>query len=303
MQAATFGGTVYGIPCNGIAPVVLYYNKKVLASAGLTPPQTYAQLMTDVSKLKAKGVTPIALAASDQWPTLMYMEYLVDRIGGSQVFNQIASGDAAAWTNPVVTKANQLLQSLYKSGAFGSDASSISYDNGTSTAMLYTGKAAMELMGTWEYANIEKADPGFISGGELGYTTFPVVAGGSGNPADVAGNLSNYLSVNAASTHKAAVMTFLRDYVLDSSQVDEYLAAGSVPPVNGLGPKLAALNSSQEPWLEYVYGLVQKAASFQLSWDQALPSAAGTPLLTNVDKSLLGQIAPASFGQNMSKVG
>jgi len=305
MGAATFNGQVYGIPANGIAPVVLYYNKKVLSSAGLTPPSTFAQLLADVSKLKAKGVTPISLAASDEWPTLMYIEYLVDRVGGSQVFDSVTSGNASAWTSPAITKANQLLQTLYSGGAFGSNANSIAYGNGTSTALLYTGKAAFELMGTWEYANVEKADPGFISSGELGYTSFPTVSGGAGNPDDIAGNLSNFLSVNAdvSAAKKAAIMTFLKDYVLDSSQVDEYLATGSVPPVNALGPKIGALDSSQKPWLEFIYGLVQKAPSFQLSWDQELPSSEGTPLLTNVGKSLLGQISPASFGENMSKAG
>jgi raffinose/stachyose/melibiose transport system substrate-binding protein len=48
---------------------------------------------------------------------------------------------------------------------------------------------------------------------------------------------------------------------------------------------------------------VQNAPSFQLSWDQSLPDAYTTPLYTNVDKSLLGEITPASFGENMSKVG
>jgi raffinose/stachyose/melibiose transport system substrate-binding protein len=302
MKAATFDSKVYGIPANGLAPVVLYYNQQVMDAAGLKPPTTYEELMADVAKLKGKGVTPLSLAAGSKWPTLMYLEYLLDRVGGSGVFDKIKAGDASAWSDPAVTKANQMLQDMVKAGAFGDSASSVIYDQGASTALLYTGKAAMELMGTWEYANIAKANPDFIKSGKLGYVTFPAVGGGAGDPSSIAGNLSNFLSVNAASKNKAAVVTYLKNYVLNDSQVDEYLNSGSVPPVNGLDAKLAAVTTGDKAWLEFVYGLVQKSSNFQLSWDQDLPSSQGDPLNTNVDNSFLLKITPEQFGQNMGKL-
>jgi raffinose/stachyose/melibiose transport system substrate-binding protein len=72
LKTATFGGKVYGVPCNGLAPVVLYYNKQVLQSAGVQPPRTLDELKAAVSTLKGKGVTPISLAANSKWPTLMW---------------------------------------------------------------------------------------------------------------------------------------------------------------------------------------------------------------------------------------
>lgn len=302
MQSATFDGKVYGVPANGLAPVVLYYNKKVLADAGVEPPKTYADLLAAVKKLKAKDVVPMSLAANSKWPTLMYLEYLLDRQGGSDVFTKIASGDASAWKDPSVAQANQYLQDLSKAGAFGDNASSVSYDQGASTALLYTGKAAMEVMGTWEYANIAKAAPGFLAKGDLGYTAFPTLPGGAGKANSIVGNPSNFLSLNSGTKNKSAALTYFNDYVLNDSQIDAYLAAGSVPPVNGLESKLTAVKSSSDKaWLTFVYGLVQNAPSFQLSWDQALPSDQADPLLTNTDKSLLRQISPAEFGTNMSK--
>jgi raffinose/stachyose/melibiose transport system substrate-binding protein len=244
----------------------------------------------------------MSLAANSKWPTLMYLEYLLDRTGGSQAFSKIASGDATAWTDPAVTKANQHLQDLAKAGAFGNNASSVNYDQGASTALLYTGKAGMELMGTWEYANLVKAAPDFAKK-DLGYVAFPALNGGAGNAKSIVGNPSNFLSLNASSAHKSAALAYLKNYVLNDSQIDAYLASGSVPPVNGLESKLAATKSSDKAWLSFVYGLVQNAPSFQLSWDQALPSDQADPLLTNVDKSFLRQIKPEQFGANMSKAG
>ncbi|GAA5038662.1 extracellular solute-binding protein [Thermocatellispora tengchongensis] len=301
LKTATFDGKVYGVPCNGLAPVVLYYNKKVLGQAGLQPPKTWDDLLAAVKTLKAEGVTPLSLAANSKWPTLMYTEYLLDRIGGAQVFARIAAGDASGWNDPAVTKATKALQDLVDAGAFGDSASSMNYDQGASTALVYTGKAAMTLMGTWEYANFVKAAPDFVSGGDLGYTVFPTIPGGVGDPGAIVGNPSNFLSVNAAAGDKAVAMTYLKEYVLNAAQVDAYLKAGSVPPVNGLEAELAALTTADRPWLEFVYGLVKKAPTFQLSWDQDLPSEQADPLLTNIDKSFLKQITPEEFGQNMSK--
>ncbi|WP_343243686.1 extracellular solute-binding protein [Streptomyces sp. SID13726] len=301
LKSATFDGKVYGVPANGLAPVVLYYNRKVLQDAGVEPPKTYDELLAAVKKLKGDGVTPMSLAANSKWPTLMYLEYLLDREGGSGAFEKIASGDASGWKASAVTEANTRLQELAKAGAFGDNASSVNYDQGASTALLYTGKAGMELMGTWEYANLVKAAPDFVKK-DLGYVAFPSVSGGAGDPKSIVGNPSNFLSLNSSSKHKSAALTYLKQYVMNDDQVDAYLAAGSVPPVNGLDSKLAAVKSADDKkWLTFVYDLVRDSPSFQLSWDQALPSDQADPLLTNVDKSFLRQITPEEFGTNMSK--
>src|SRR4051812_1611985 len=60
-------GKQYGLPMNGIQPVVLYYNKKVFSDAGVQPPKTYDDLLAAVDRFKAKGVIPIALAGSQGW--------------------------------------------------------------------------------------------------------------------------------------------------------------------------------------------------------------------------------------------
>ena len=302
VKTASFDDKVYGIPYNGLAPVVLYYNKDVLSSAGVNPPATWDDLKAAVTTLKDKGVTPISLAAGSKWPTLMWEEYLLDRFGGSEVFNKVQEGDASAWKDPSVVEANKALQELVDLGAFGKNASSMQYDQGTSYAMLATGKAAFTLMGTWEYANLVRVKKDFVKSGKLGYTTFPAVANGKGDPKAIVGNPSNYLSVNAATKNKPAALKFLNDYVLNESQVDKWLADGSVPPIVGLEDKLTALPGGDKDWLQFIYKLVSDAPNFQLSWDQALPPSPGDPLLTNIDKVFLKQITPEQFAENMSKV-
>ena len=51
----------------------------------------------------------------------------------------------------------------------------------------------MDLMGSWEYANQKANQPEFAKSG-LGWTTFPAVPGGEGDPQSVVGNPNNYWS-------------------------------------------------------------------------------------------------------------
>ncbi len=303
VNVASFGGQLYGVPINGTQPVVLYYNKDLFAKVGAQPPKTWDDLMALVPKFKAAGIAPLSLAGGSKWPDLMYLEYLVDRIGGPTVFQNIVDGKPGAWSDPAVIKAGQMIHQLVSAGAFANGYQSITYDAGQSSALLYTGKAAMQLMGSWDYAVIQAAQSDFVKSGKLAWTNFPTVTGGQGDPADIVGNPANYFSVTKSSTavEKASAEKYLKDGVMDGAYVDDLLKNGNVPPVNGLESKLAAAPNA--PWLTYQYDLVKNAPSYQLSWDQALSSSAGDSLLTNLDQLFLKKITPQQFAQNMSKVG
>jgi raffinose/stachyose/melibiose transport system substrate-binding protein len=303
LDVARFDGKLYGVPVNGTQPVVLYYNKDLFAKVGAQPPKTWDDLLALVAKFKKAGIAPLSLAGGSKWPDLMYMEYLVDRIGGPTVFQDIVAGKPGAWQNPAVIKAGQMIQQLVDAGAFANGYQSITYDAGQSSALLYTGRAAMQLMGSWDYAVIQGANAGFIKSGKLGWTNFPSVSGGQGDPSDIVGNPANFFSVTKSSSaaEKSAAAKYLKDGVMDTAYVDDLLKNGNVPPVLGLESKLAAEPNSQ--WLQYQYDLVKNAPSYQLSWDQALPSAYGDVLLTNLDQLFLKKITPQQFADNLSKAG
>ena len=86
LGAVTFGGQLYGVPIQGTQPVYFFYNKTIFSKLGLTFPATFSGLLSTVATLKSHGYAPISLANGDQWPGLMYLEYLTDRIGGPGVF-------------------------------------------------------------------------------------------------------------------------------------------------------------------------------------------------------------------------
>ncbi|MGN9806887.1 ABC transporter substrate-binding protein [Micromonospora sp. L32] len=292
-------GRQYALPMNGIQPVILYYHKGVFAAAGLQPPKTYDQLLAVVDALKAKGVTPIALPGSQGWTELMYLEYLLDRVGGPDKFAAIAAGGAGAWSDPAVVRAATMCQELAKRGAFGGNFSSINYDNSGASKLFATGKAAMFLMGSWEYSTQLTNNPAFVKDGKLGWLPFPTVADGAGDPTAVVGNPSNYYSVSASSKHADTAVDFLKRTLTSESYVQGLIAAGQVPAVKGVETKLAGTPGAE--FTTFTYQLVSGASSFTQSWDQALPPSVGSELLTNLQKLFLSQLTPAEFVAAMGK--
>ena len=116
LGAVTFGGQLYGVPIQGTQPVYFFYNKPIFSKLGLTFPTTFSGLLSTVATLKSHGYSPISLANGDQWPGLMYLEYLTDRIGGPSVAQDIVLGKPNAWSNPAIIKALTDIQQLAKAG-------------------------------------------------------------------------------------------------------------------------------------------------------------------------------------------
>ncbi len=303
LNTATFNGKLLGIPVNGTQPVLLYYNKDLFAKVGAQPPKTWNDLLALVAKFKSAGITPLALGGGDQWPELMYLEYLADRIGGPSVFNSIAAGKPDAWSDPAIIRAATMIQQLVKAGAFETGYDFVSYDAGESSALLYTGRAAVQVMGSWDFASIQGADPAFITGGKLGWTTFPTVPGGTGNPADIVGNPANFFSITtaASATAQKAAQNYLSNEVASTAYVQNLLQNGNVPPVKGLSAQLAAQPDAD--WLLFQYNLVKTAPSYQLSWDQALPDSTAGALLTNLGQLFTDQMTPQQFAAAMNQAG
>ncbi|MFE5138890.1 ABC transporter substrate-binding protein [Streptomyces fagopyri] len=295
VKSAVVDGTPYGVPMRGTQPVLLFHNKKVLDAAGVKPPQTWDELLGAVKKLKANGVTPIALGGGDRWPTLMWFEYLYDRIAGPSLFQKAHEGDKQAWESADSKKALSMIKELVDAGAFGKNYDSVKYTNGASPALLASGKAGFELMGSWYYAQ-QQSDAKAFAEKDLGYTTFPTIPEGKGDAADVVGNTNNFYSVLKKTKHPEAVAEFLKLMYSDEF-VKAQLAIGNLPTTTNT-PKF--LDSSADPdYSRFQYDLVAKAPTFQLSWDQAYPPAAGTPIQQAVQQFFNGQIDADGFIEAM----
>lgn len=298
LEAAQLDGRYYGLPMRGVQPVAMFYNQEVLDAAGVQVPQTWDELLTAVDALKAQGVTPIALAGSQSWTELMWLEYLLDRVGGPEVFQAIRDGEPGAWEQPAVLEALSMIRELVDRGAFGEDFASVGYDVGGASTILAQGDAGLHLMGSWEYVNQLGQSPEFVESGNLGWAPFPAVEGGAGDPTNIVGNPTNFYSVVADSDQRETAVEYVTTALNDEQYVSDLIAAGDVPAVAGVRDQLEQADNAE--YTTWIYDLVEAAPNFQLSWDQDLPAEVSTQLLTELQRLFLGEQTPQGFVDTMS---
>jgi raffinose/stachyose/melibiose transport system substrate-binding protein len=300
--AATIDGKIYAMPAETVQPIVLFWNKKLFDKVGAQPPQSWGELMSLVPKFNDAGVAPISLGGQSRWTNMMWLEFLFDRIGGPEVFQAVFDGEKDAWNNPASIEGLTKAQELIKANGFVKGFSSITADSNADQALLYTGKAAMMLHGTWTYGNMAEAGGDFVSGGNLGYMNFPAVEGGKGDPTNTVGNPGQYYSISSKATdaEKETAKKFFATEVLSDAEVKEWTDNGAVPIVKGTDSQLGA--SKDAEFLTFVYKTASNAKVFAQSWDQALSPTAAEKLLDNIAKLFQLSITPQQFATSMNRV-
>jgi raffinose/stachyose/melibiose transport system substrate-binding protein len=300
--AATVNGKIYAMPAEQVQPIVLYYNKKVFDQVGVQPPQSWGDIMALVPKFNAKGIAPFSLGGQSRWTNMMWLEFLLDRIAGSEVFQAVFEAKKDAWSHPAVTDMLTKVQDLVKANGFIKGFSSITADSNADQALLYTGKAAMMLHGSWTYGSMKQDGGDFVTGGHLGYMNFPPVEGGKGDPSDTVGNPGQYLSISSKATNaqKETAKKFFSTAVLDNTEIKQWIDTGGVPIVQGTESQLGS--SKDGDFLTFVYGVSSKAKTFAQSWDQALSPTAAETLLDNISKLFQLSVTPQQWVANMNQV-
>jgi raffinose/stachyose/melibiose transport system substrate-binding protein len=230
---------------------------------------------------------------------MMWLEYLLDRVGGPTVFANIFANKPNAWSDPAVIEACTKIQDLVKANGFIKGFSSITADTNADQALLYTGKAAMMLHGSWVYGSMKAANPSFVSG-SLEFGNFPSVSGGTGDATNIVGNPANYFSISAKATdaEKQVAKAYFTDGLFTDAEVKAWIEAGQVPVASSAVSKLSG--SPDSKFLQQVADMVSKAPTFQQSWDQALSPAQAEELLNNIDKLFLLQSSPQQFATAMN---
>ena len=282
-QVYQYDGKQYGAPFD-MGAITFWYNKDLLAQVGYKSfPTTWAYFLTLVKKLKAAGITPIALGGGDKWPAMHMWSYLAARLGGKPAFDKLFSGKGAGFTDPVFVKAGQTLADLAALKPFQDGFLGATFPD--EAALVGNGKAAMELMGQWA-PNVEKDSSTNKQGlgDKLATAPFPSIAGGVGKVTDVIGG-GNGMAVGKNAPPEA--VDFLRFLTNRENNAEYSRVAGIIPTVKG------AETGIQDPNAKLVKSVVDKAAFFQLYLDQFFPPAVGGAVNDAVQTILAGTATPA----------
>lgn len=203
------GDNLYGVSQTGEL-VGLYYNKDVLAKAGVTsPPTTLTELTDAMAKVKAAGDLPLSYGDVEKSPGIHLYGFVLSALAGQQKVNDLVTSAGGAWTDPEGVQAAQTITDWVDKGYVTEGANGISRDDAVNA--FGKGKAAFLITGTWYQATLEGAPQaksiGFTALKPAGSET-PVTMGGVGlawaitskaeNP-DAAAAYVNFVTDKAAS--------------------------------------------------------------------------------------------------------
>ncbi|MFD0523776.1 extracellular solute-binding protein [Paractinoplanes durhamensis] len=291
--AGTVNGKVYALPIETVQPIVLFYNKKVFEKVGVQPPQSYGDILDLIPKFNAKGIAPFSLAGQSRWTNMMWLEFMLDRQAGSEVFDNVFSGKAGSWSDPQVLEMLTKVQDLVKGKAFINGFSSVTADSNADQALLYTGKAAMMVHGSWSFG-IQKANGGdFVKSGGLGWMNFPPIDGGKGDPTNTVGNPGQYLSISskASAAEQDIAKKFFSTTLVDDDEKAGWVKSGGVPVLKDAD---SLYTGDDAQFLKDMAAIASGAKTFAQSWDQALSPTAAETLLDNIAKLFQLQVTPSS---------
>lgn len=158
----TVDGKIYSVPSNIHRGNMLWGNKTVLANAGITTDATTLEgFFADLDKLKAKGVTPLAIGKD--WTQLMLLESVLISDLGADRFTGLWNG-TTDWAGADVTKAIGDFKKLLSYSNTDRD----QFDWTDAEKMVMDGKAGYHVMGDWEAADLDAK--GFT---DYSYSVFP----------------------------------------------------------------------------------------------------------------------------------
>ena len=215
-------GKQYGVPYD-YHVVGFWYRTDLFAKAGISsPPATMTDLLADITKLKAAGITPMTVGGKDKWPDAFYWENFVLKECPKDT---ITAGIAAAkFTDPCFVKAGDDLKTLLDANPFNTGflATPAQQGAGSSAGLVANGKAAMELQGDWEIPTIiglvPKAQAATVEG-EMGFFPFPSISGGNGEPGAALGGGDGFSCSTKAPDACAAFLQYMTSAPIEEQLV------------------------------------------------------------------------------------
>lgn len=279
LQAGTYNGKVYGLAPT-VNTIALFYNKDLLAKAGIQPPTTWDELKADAAKLTSGGQYGVAFDANatyeGSWQFLPFM--------------WSNGGDEKNIATPETAEALQLWTDLVKSGSASS--SVLNWTQADVKDQFVAGKAAMMVNGPWQIPTLDKQ-----AGLNYGVVQLPVKTAGQTEVAPLGGETWTVPQTgNKAKQAKAAEVVSCMNS--DEMQLSMAKERNTVPAKT----TLAAQFASENPKLAVFTNLIKSARARTGELGADWPKAA-TKIYTAIQSALTGKASPSDALQQAQNNG
>ena len=211
-EQLTYDGKQWGMPY-GYYMWGMYYRKDLFEKNGISPPKTWDAFLAACAKLKAAGLTPIALGDQELWPAAGWFDYLDMRTNGFAAHEALLHGQIP-FSSPGVKRALSTWADLVRNKYFTANATSYRWQD--AERFLFSGQSAMMLIGSFILPTIP---PDLAP--KIGFFEFPVIDPKAGPAEDAPIDM---IAMTGGAKNKTDAATFLA--YMTNPKAQSALAAG-----------------------------------------------------------------------------
>ena len=269
VSASTYEGKLYGLQpiTNTIA---LFYNKDLLAKAGVTPPTTWEELRTAAKKLTAGGTYGLAFSAPANYEgTWQFLPFMWSN-----------GGDEKNIATPEAAQALQLWVDLMNDGSVSKSA--LNWTQADVNEQFRAGKAAMMVNGPWQFPTLDQDK-------SLKYEVVKIPAPAAGKPivAPLGGETWTVPQTgNKDKQAKAAkVVACLNS---DDNQLSIANGTQTIPTKTALLTNFSSSNPNMAGFVDQIPTARARTGELGADWPKA-----ATKIYTAMQAALTGQADPA----------
>jgi multiple sugar transport system substrate-binding protein len=269
VSASTYEGKLYGLqPITNT--IGLFYNKDLLAKAGVTPPTTWAELRTAAAKLTSGSTYGLAFSAPANYEgTWQFLPFMWSN-----------GGDEKNIATPETAQALQLWVDLMNDGSVSKSA--LNWTQADVNDQFRAGKAAMMVNGPWQFPTLDEDK-------SLKYEVVKIPAPAAGKPvvAPLGGETWTVPQTgNKDKQAKAAkVVACLNS---DDSQLGLAKDTQTIPTKTALLATFSSSNPNMAGFVEQIPTARARTGELGADWPKA-----ATKIYTAFQSALTGQAAPA----------
>lgn len=291
LKTGQVDGKQYGVPV-AIEASMIWYRKDIFAKLGITPPATWDEFLTVISKVKRAGYVPLATANKTKWPGGHWWSELTTQTCGPNLVDDIVAGKpGASFKDPCFTAAFDRLKQLADVGAFNKGFNGLDYDSGESRTLFWSGKAAMNHMGNWTIGSAEAEAPKIVK--DLDFFIVPSLPGAKVASGEMTGGVSPMYASSSTSKDPTAAADLIK-YLSDSTTAQVVATKGVIPVVKGV--------SIADPLTAKVAESINKASVLAPWPNVALPAQISDVMLTVTQAVMGGDMEPAEAANKLNEV-
>ena len=277
----SYNGHQYGVPVS-LRLMPFWYNKKLFARAGVTPPNTYAEFETMNDTLVKHSIPPLASGAIYGWDLMRLFEYLLETAGGPALHDQLLRLETS-WNNPAVVDAFGMLKKWSDKGWI--EKGFLGTNPNDADNLFQAGKIAMDLTGGWEEGQLKQSG--------ANETDFDVFVAPTGHTPNRLSAFSEQWHISSKlSGPRLQVLGEYMNWIVQRSQSLKYFYNSGTATLGGI--------PSGNPLSAKILNIARTHKTFTV-FDEALGQQLANAFFALQDEVCKGSLSPRGAAAQMAK--